>query len=83
MHIVVGASLPDQDTGGPARRTGVGRRRGLRGDLHPPRRLLAVAGLSPDTDRQPTQLGINDSVAAMRAGRIDAFFWSGGLPTAG
>ncbi|MGH3568215.1 MAG: TAXI family TRAP transporter solute-binding subunit [Pseudonocardia sp.] len=47
------------------------------------RRLLAVAGLSPDTDLQPAQLGINDSVTAMREDRIDAFFWSGGLPTAG
>jgi uncharacterized protein len=47
------------------------------------RRLLAVAGLSPDADLQAAQLGINESVAAMRAGEIDAFFWSGGLPTAG
>jgi len=47
------------------------------------RRLLDVAGLSPDTDLQPAQLGINDSVTAMREGRIDAFFWVGGLPTAG
>jgi uncharacterized protein len=46
-------------------------------------RLLAVAGLSPTTDFQALQLGINDSVEAMMAGRIDAFFWVGGLPTRG
>jgi TRAP transporter TAXI family solute receptor len=46
-------------------------------------RLLAVAGLSPATDFQALQLGINDSVEAMTAGRIDAFFWVGGLPTRG
>lgn len=46
-------------------------------------RLLRVAGLDPDRDLRPAALGINDSVAAMRAGSIDAFFWSGGLPTVG
>ena len=47
------------------------------------RRLLAVAGLSPDTDFHTVQLGINDSVTAMERGEIDAFFWVGGLPTEG
>jgi TRAP transporter TAXI family solute receptor len=47
------------------------------------RRLLTVAGLSPDTDFQTVQLGINDSVAAMERNEIDAFFWVGGLPTEG
>ncbi|GEL18998.1 TAXI family TRAP transporter solute-binding subunit [Pseudonocardia asaccharolytica] len=47
------------------------------------RRLLTVAGLSPERDVRSTQLGINNSVAAMRADTIDAFFWSGGLPTRG
>ncbi|MHA6793721.1 TAXI family TRAP transporter solute-binding subunit [Pseudonocardia bannensis] len=46
-------------------------------------RLLMVAGLVPERDLRPAQLGINESVAAMREGSIDAFFWSGGLPTAG
>ncbi len=46
-------------------------------------RLLGVAGLAPDTDLQAVPLGINDSVAAMVAGEIDAFFWSGGVPTSG
>lgn len=47
------------------------------------RRLLDVAGLRPEADLQAAQLGINESVAALRDGRIDAFFWSGGLPTTG
>lgn len=46
-------------------------------------RLLAAAGLSATTDFLALQLGINDSVAAVARGEIDAFFWSGGLPTRG
>lgn len=46
-------------------------------------RLLAVAGLSPASDLQALQLGINDSVEAMVSGAVDAFFWVGGLPTRG
>lgn len=46
-------------------------------------RLLGAAGLDPDADLRPVLLGINDSVAALRDGQIDAFFWSGGLPTTG
>lgn len=42
-------------------------------------RLLDVAGLDGNAvDRE--RLGLDDSVAALRAGRIDAFFFSGGLP---
>ena len=44
-------------------------------------RLLPTAGIDPRRDMAASQLGINDSAAAMRDGRIDAFFWSGGLPT--
>lgn len=46
-------------------------------------RLLKVAGLAPDTDLRAVKLGINESVAALQNGEIDAFFWSGGLPTRG
>ncbi|HYH32035.1 MAG TPA: TAXI family TRAP transporter solute-binding subunit [Pseudonocardia sp.] len=46
-------------------------------------RLLAVAELSPERDLEAVQLGINDSVAALARGEIDAFFWSGGMPTQG
>ncbi|MET8909710.1 TAXI family TRAP transporter solute-binding subunit [Micromonospora sp. NPDC004551] len=46
------------------------------------RRLLTVAQLGGDQVRQE-HLGLDDSVAALRAGRIDAFFFSGGLPVRG
>lgn len=43
-------------------------------------RMLEVAGLSAD-DIQQEQLGASESAAAYKDGKIDAFFWSGGLPT--
>jgi uncharacterized protein len=39
--------------------------------------LLKSAGVTP----QAVNLNLNDSTQAMREGRLDAFFWSGGLPT--
>ncbi|MGC5329097.1 TAXI family TRAP transporter solute-binding subunit [Micromonospora sp. DT62] len=42
-------------------------------------RVLEVARLGGDRVRQE-HLGLDDSVAALRAGKIDAFFFSGGLP---
>ena len=47
------------------------------------RRLLAAARLDAQRDLRAVQLGIGDSVAALTADRIDAFFWSGSLPTQG
>ena len=47
------------------------------------RRMLEAAGLNPDTDVTKQQLSINESVQAVKDGTIDAFFWVGGLPTAG
>jgi TRAP transporter TAXI family solute receptor len=44
-------------------------------------RILEVAGIDPDADIDRQQLGIDDTVAALRDGTIDAGFWSGGLPT--
>ncbi|GAA3240911.1 TAXI family TRAP transporter solute-binding subunit [Pseudonocardia petroleophila] len=44
------------------------------------RRLLDAAGLGA-SDVQGVQLGLDDSVDAMAEGSVDAFFWSGGLPT--
>jgi TRAP transporter TAXI family solute receptor len=41
-------------------------------------RVLGVVGLSV----VKSQLGLDDSVAALRRGEIDAFFFSGGLPVA-
>jgi uncharacterized protein len=46
-------------------------------------RLLATVGLFAETDLAASHLGLGDSVAALRAGSIDAFFWSGGVPTTG
>jgi TRAP transporter TAXI family solute receptor len=46
-------------------------------------RLLAVVGLDPRRDLRAAHLGIDDSATALHDGRIDAFFWQGGLPTAG
>jgi uncharacterized protein len=36
-----------------------------------------------DGDIDNAAMGINDSIAAMLADEIEAFFWSGGLPTPG
>ncbi|MDP3891793.1 TAXI family TRAP transporter solute-binding subunit [Nocardioides sp.] len=44
-------------------------------------RLLALADIDPETGIRRQQLAIGASVAALREGRIDAFFWSGGIPT--
>jgi TRAP transporter TAXI family solute receptor len=46
------------------------------------RRILAAAGLDPATDINAQQLGVTESVKAIEQGSLDAFFWSGGLPTA-
>jgi TRAP transporter TAXI family solute receptor len=45
-------------------------------------RILEVAGLDPDADIRRQQLGVAESVQAIKDGTLDAFFWSGGLPTA-
>jgi TRAP transporter TAXI family solute receptor len=82
VHVVVPASAPA---------TRLADLRGARVSVGAPdsgvqviaERLLAVAGLSPGSDFQALQLGINESVDAVASGEIDAFFWSGGLPTRG
>ncbi|KJS57606.1 TAXI family TRAP transporter solute-binding subunit [Streptomyces rubellomurinus] len=45
------------------------------------RRLLTAAGLDPDRDIKPVPVNIGEAIAELREGRVDAFFWSGGLPT--
>jgi len=45
-------------------------------------RLLRSTGYDPAVDVQAQKLDINKSIAGLRAGSIDALFWSGGLPTA-
>jgi uncharacterized protein len=44
-------------------------------------RLLGLVGLDPGRDVARGKLGVDDSVRALGSGRLDAFFWSGGLPT--
>jgi hypothetical protein len=45
-------------------------------------RMLRAAGLEPGRDLRPVSLGVAQSVDALKDGKIDAFFWSGGVPTA-
>ena len=44
-------------------------------------RVLEAAGLDPDADLTRQSLGVAQSVDALKDGKVDAFFWSGGLPT--
>ena len=45
-------------------------------------RVLRAGGLNPDADITRQGLGASESADALKDGKIDAFFWSGGLPTA-
>jgi uncharacterized protein len=45
-------------------------------------RLLEAVGLDKDKDVTRERLGVAESVNAIKDGKIDAFFWVGGLPTA-
>ena len=45
-------------------------------------RVLRAAGVNPDADVTKQGLGASESVDALKDGKIEAFFWSGGLPTA-
>ena len=44
-------------------------------------RVLAAAGLDPRADVTRHALGATESAGALKDGKVDAFFWSGGLPT--
>ncbi|MCX5108900.1 TAXI family TRAP transporter solute-binding subunit [Streptomyces sp. NBC_00378] len=44
-------------------------------------RLLTAAGLDPAKDVTPVPAGIDTMPEQLEDGRLDAFFWSGGLPT--
>ncbi|MFF2329038.1 MULTISPECIES: TAXI family TRAP transporter solute-binding subunit [unclassified Streptomyces] len=44
-------------------------------------RLLTAAGLDPLNDVTPVPDGIDTMPEQLENGRLDAFFWSGGLPT--
>jgi hypothetical protein len=44
-------------------------------------RILEAAGLDPERDVRRQGLGAAESAAALKDGKIEAFFWSGGLPS--
>ena len=44
-------------------------------------RILKAAGVDPDRDLRRQGLGASESADALKDGKIDAFFWSGGLPS--
>ncbi|WP_017237765.1 TAXI family TRAP transporter solute-binding subunit [Streptomyces sp. SS] len=44
-------------------------------------RVLAAAGITPIGDIEPVAAGIDTMPGLLETGRLDAFFWSGGLPT--
>jgi len=89
VHCVVRKDSGIRDISGLAgRRVAVGQP-GSGTSLTTPR-LLEAAGLGTSTDAaQPSagtagveHLGLNDGIAALKAGTVDALFWSGGVPTA-
>ena len=45
-------------------------------------RVLAAAGVDPRAAITRHALGVTESTGALKDGKVDAFFWSGGLPTA-
>jgi TRAP transporter TAXI family solute receptor len=46
-------------------------------------RVIEAAGLDKDRDMKRERLGVAESANALKDRKIDAFFWVGGLPTAG
>jgi TRAP transporter TAXI family solute receptor len=45
-------------------------------------RVIEAYGLDPDKDMSRDRLGASESAGALKDGKIDAYFWVGGLPTA-
>ena len=45
-------------------------------------RVIEAAGLDKDKDMKRERLGVAESTNAIKDGKIDAYFWVGGLPTA-
>jgi TRAP transporter TAXI family solute receptor len=45
-------------------------------------RCIEMAGLDKDKDVRRERLGVAESTNAVKDGKIDAYFWVGGLPTA-
>ncbi|WP_354642531.1 TAXI family TRAP transporter solute-binding subunit [Kitasatospora camelliae] len=81
LQLVVPAGSPVKKTSDlRGKRVGVGQAKS--GVNLVTRRLLEAAGLDPDRDIKPAMLGVGDAADQLSTGRLDAFFWSGGLPTA-
>lgn len=89
VHCVVRKDSGIRDISGLAgRRVAVGQP-GSGTSLTTPR-LLQAAGLGTSADAAAPaagtaaveNLGLNDGIAALKAGTVDALFWSGGVPTA-
>ena len=80
MHLVVPADSPvrsAKDLKG--LKVGVGEERS--GVSLIAGRLLKAAGLDPDEDVEQVRSGIDRMPGLLADGKLDAFFWSGGLPT--
>lgn len=80
MHLVVPRDSPvksARDLKG--MRVGVGEKRS--GVSLVTGRLLKAAGLDVDRDIHPVREGIDRMPRLLTQGKLDAFFWSGGLPT--
>jgi hypothetical protein len=45
-------------------------------------RVIEAYGLDPNKDITRDRLSVSESAGALKDGKIDAFFWVGGLPTA-
>src|SRR6185295_17086022 len=45
-------------------------------------RILEAFGINPASDIKQQNLGVSESADALKDGKIDAFFWNGGMPTA-
>ncbi|MEI6154340.1 MAG: TAXI family TRAP transporter solute-binding subunit [Deltaproteobacteria bacterium] len=44
-------------------------------------RVLEAYGLNPDKDIKRERLGASESAGALKDGKVDAYFWDGGVPT--
>jgi uncharacterized protein len=45
-------------------------------------RILEANGINPDKDLKRDRLGASESAGALKDGKIDGYFWCGGVPTA-
>jgi TRAP transporter TAXI family solute receptor len=79
LHLVVPAASPVKELADlKGRRVSVGALGS--GTVFTVNRLLTVARLNSERDIAVSRFGLDDSALALREGRIDAFFFSGGLP---